>query len=85
MTNEIKTNINAVELSETELDAVAGGAAAVTIGDVKGYAQSAVNDFFQKNLTVAQQTLAGPGGSSTASVTNLQEIGTSAGQSIVVG
>ncbi|MCY6493879.1 CTB family bacteriocin [Leptolyngbya sp. GGD] len=83
MTSEIKTNINAVELSDNELDTVAGGLA-IAIGDVQGYAQSAANDFFQKNLTVAQQTFAGPGGSGTASVTNLQAIGSSAGQSIVI-
>lgn len=84
MTTEIKTNLVAVELSETELDSVAGGLA-VSIGDAKGFAQSAANDFFQKNLMVAQQTVAGPNGSGTASVMNLQEIGSSAGQSIAIG
>ncbi len=81
MINEI--NATAIELSEIELDAVAGGA--ITISDVQGYAQSATNDFFQKNLTVAQQTFAGPNGSGTASITNLAEIGSSAANSIAVG
>ncbi|MEP0898021.1 MULTISPECIES: CTB family bacteriocin [Leptolyngbya] len=77
------SEFNAIELSEIELDVVAGGA--ITISDVQGYAQTAVNDFFQKNMTVAQQTFAGPGGSFTSSVMNLTETKTSAGQSIVVG
>lgn len=80
--SELKSNL-VTELSETELDQVAGGLA-VSIGDVQGYAQSAANDFFQKNMTVAQQTFAGPNGSGTASVFNLQEIGSSAGQSTVI-
>jgi hypothetical protein len=79
MLNEIK----AIELSDNELDDVSGGA--ITIGDVQGYAQTAVNDFFQKNMTVAQQTFAGPNGSGTGSVTNVGVVGTFAGQNIVVG
>jgi hypothetical protein len=77
------SEFNAIELSENELDAVAGGA--ITISDVQGYDQTAFNDFFQKNMTVAQQTFAGPGGSFTSSVMNLTETKTSASQSIVVG
>lgn len=76
-------NLNAIELSDAELDTVAGGT--ITIGDVKGYGSDSLNDFFQKNLTVAQQTLAGPNGSSTASVTNLSQVSSSAGQTIFVG
>ena len=41
MNSEIK-NMVAVELSEQELDTVAGGLA-VTLGDVKGYASDAAN------------------------------------------
>ena len=77
-------NMVAIELSEQELDTVAGGLA-VTLGDVKGYASDAANNFSQKNLTVGQQTCAGPMGSSTGSVTLLEEIATSAGQGIVIG
>ncbi|MCU0548043.1 MAG: CTB family bacteriocin [Leptolyngbya sp. Prado105] len=79
MLNEIK----AIELSDNELDVVSGGA--ITIGDVQGYAQTAVNDFFQKNMTVAQQTFAGPNGSGTGSVVNLGITGGFSGQNIVVG
>lgn len=83
MNSQIK-NMDAVELSEQELDTVAGGLA-VTLGDVKGYASDAANDFFQKNLTVVQQTSAGPQGSYTGSVTKLEEISSSAGQAITIG
>ncbi|MBD2202271.1 hypothetical protein H6G33_11610 [Calothrix sp. FACHB-1219] len=83
MSNTIK-NIGAVELSEQELDNVAGGLALV-LGDVKGYSSQAGNDFFQKELIVAQQTTAGPNGSSTGSITSLKEISTSAGLNIAIG
>ena len=81
MTNEIKTN--AIELTETELDAVAGGA--IVIGDVTGFAQDAFNSFFQKDTKVAQRTFAGPDGSGTESATLISEIGSSAGQGIFIG
>ncbi|WP_292843264.1 CTB family bacteriocin [Nostoc sp. NMS8] len=77
-------NILAVELSEGELDTLAGGLA-ITFGDVQGFASDANNTFSQKNLTVGQQTFAGPNGSGTASLTNVQEIFSSAGQAIAVG
>ena len=77
-------NMVAVELSEQELDTVAGGLA-VTLGDVKGYASDAANNFSQKHLTVVQQTHAGPQGSYTGSVTNLTEIASSAGLAIIIG
>ncbi|RUT02502.1 hypothetical protein DSM106972_059800 [Dulcicalothrix desertica PCC 7102] len=79
MTNEINTN--AIELSIDELDTVAGGLA-ISLGDIGGFTSDAGNSFSQKNLAVGQQTFAGPGGSYTASVTNLQEIFSKAGQSI---
>ncbi len=80
MTNEIK-NI-AVELSLQELDTVAGGLS-ISLGDVQGYASGAANDFTQKNLSVGQQTYAGPGGSYTGSVTDLQKIASGALQNII--
>lgn len=82
--SELKSNFVAVELSETELDVVAGGLS-VTIDDANGFAQSSANDFVQKNMTVAQQTFAGPQGSGTASVFNFQINGSSAGQSLAIG
>ena len=73
--------INAVELSDLELDTVAGGLA-ISFGDVQGFASDASNTFSQKNLMVGQQTFAGPNGSGTVSMTNMQEIFSSAAQAI---
>ncbi|ARV59871.1 hypothetical protein BZZ01_15655 [Nostocales cyanobacterium HT-58-2] len=81
MSHEIKI---AVELSEQELDTVAGGLS-ITLGDGQVFASDAKNTFSQKNLVVGQQTFAGPGGSYTVSGTNLQEILSSAGQGIAIG
>ena len=83
MSKSIK-NVVAVELSEQELDNVAGGLS-IVLGDVKGYASEAANDFFQKDLVVAQTTTAGPNGSSTGSITSLKEIASSAGLNIAIG
>ena len=80
MTNEIN-NIGAVELSEMELDTVAGGLA-ISFGDVQGFASDATNTFSQKNLAVGQQTFAGPGGSGTISFTDVEGLFSSAGQGI---
>ncbi|TWH51370.1 CTB family bacteriocin [Dulcicalothrix desertica] len=79
----MNNEINAVELSFDELDTVSGGLA-ISLGDIGGFASDASNTFKQKNLTVGQQTFAGSGGSYTASVTNLQEIVSTAGQAIAI-
>ena len=84
MSNQIDVNHSAVELSEQELDTVAGGLT-ISLGDGQQFASDASNGFTQKNLAVGQQTFAGPGGSYTASMTNLQEISSSAGQGIAAG
>ncbi|MGF1675879.1 MAG: CTB family bacteriocin [Rivularia sp. (in: cyanobacteria)] len=83
MNNEFN-NMNAVELSDDELDTVNGGLA-ISFGDIQGFASDASNSFSQKNLAVGQQTFAGPGGSGTASMTSLQEIFSTAGQGIAIG
>ncbi|MBF2064839.1 MAG: CTB family bacteriocin [Calothrix sp. C42_A2020_038] len=83
MSNETN-NIYAIELSLDELDNLAGGLSLI-IGDVKGFASDANNSFYQKTLTVGQQTFAGPNGSYTASLFKFQETASSAGQSIVIG
>lgn len=54
------------------------------LGDIGGFASDASNTFKQKNLTVGQQTFAGPGGSYTGSVTNLQEIISTAAFSLLL-
>ncbi|MBW4603073.1 MAG: CTB family bacteriocin [Calothrix sp. FI2-JRJ7] len=82
MNNEINTN--AVELSFDELDTLAGGLV-ISLGDIGGFASDASNTFSQKNLGVAQQTFAGPGGSYTASGIQLQDIKSGAGQAIAIG
>jgi hypothetical protein len=83
MSNDIKNTV-AIELSSDELDTVAGGLS-ISLGDGQGFASDASNTFTQKNLAVGQHTFAGPHGSGTASLTNLQEISSSAGQGIAVG
>ena len=83
MTGVIKNTV-AVELSSDELDTVAGGLS-ISLGDGQGYASDASNKFSQKNLAVGQQTFAGPGGSGTASMANLTDIFSSAGQGIAAG
>jgi|GEM_PF-3017379 len=77
-------NMNAVELSLEELDTVNGGLA-MSFGDVQGFASDASNSFSQKNLTVGQQTFAGPNGSATVSMANVQDIFSSAGQALAIG
>ena len=83
MTNVIKNTV-AVELSEQELDTVAGGLS-ISLGDGQGFASDASNVFSQKNLAVGQQTFAGPHGSGTASLTNVTDISTGADQGLAIG
>ncbi|MDZ7958837.1 MAG: CTB family bacteriocin [Aulosira sp. DedQUE10] len=75
MSHEIK-NIVAVELSEDELDNVAGG---------QFLSLGTFSSFGQKNLTVAQETFSGLGGSYTATLVNAQEVYSQSGQSLTVG
>ncbi|MDZ7962699.1 MAG: CTB family bacteriocin, partial [Aulosira sp. DedQUE10] len=60
MSHEIK-NIVAVELSEDELDNVAGGFGIILDGG-QSLELNTGSSFHQKNLAVGQQTFAGPGG-----------------------
>ena len=76
MTSVIKNTI-AVELTEDELDTVHGGLS-ISLGDGQGFASDASNTFTQEKLAVGQQTFAGPHGSGTISLTNLEKISTSA-------
>ena len=77
-------NTVAVELTSDELDTVHGGLS-ISLGDGQGFASDASNKFTQHNLAVGQQTFAGPHGSGTASLTNLSDISSIAGQGIAVG
>ncbi|QIR39722.1 hypothetical protein HCG51_25440 [Tolypothrix sp. PCC 7910] len=83
MSNEIK-NIAAVELSEDELDNVAGGFG-IILGGGQTLGLTTGSTFEQKNLAVGQQTFAGPGGAGTTTLVNAQEIFSNAGQGLFVG
>ncbi|MBD2240867.1 hypothetical protein H6G35_30500 [Aulosira sp. FACHB-113] len=83
MSNEIK-NIAAVEMSEDELDNVAGGFG-IVLGGGQNLGLFTDSSFQQKNLAVGQQTVAGPGGAGTTSLVNAQDIISSAGQGLFVG
>ncbi|BAY89351.1 MULTISPECIES: CTB family bacteriocin [unclassified Tolypothrix] len=83
MSHEIK-NIVAVELSEDELDNVAGGFG-IILGDGQSLTLGTGATFQQKNLAVAQQTFAGPNGAGTTTLINAQEIFSDAGQVLTVG
>ncbi|BAZ03664.1 CTB family bacteriocin [Calothrix sp. NIES-3974] len=79
MSDEIKNS--AVELSIDELETVAGG-----FGIILAPAQALDLDtdanFQQKDLAVAQQTFAGPGGAGNALVVQAREIKSNSGQSL---
>ena len=83
MSNEIK-NTNAIELSETELDSVAGGFS-ISIGEGQNLALDTNSSFQQSNLVVGQQTFAGPTGAGTVTMVNAQDIFSNAGQGLGVG
>jgi hypothetical protein len=83
MSDEIKNSV-AVELSETELDSVAGGFA-ISIGDSQNLALNTNSFFQQSNLVVGQSTFSGPNGSGTVTAVNAQDIITNAGQALTVG
>ncbi|MBD2337153.1 hypothetical protein H6G64_14990 [Calothrix sp. FACHB-156] len=84
MSHEIK-NIAAIELSEDELDNVAGGFGGIVIGGGQNLDLFTNSSFQQKNLAVGQQTIAGPGGAGTTTLVNAQEIFSNAGQGLFVG
>ena len=83
MSNEIKKMV-AVELSEAELDTVAGGFS-ISIGEGQNLALDTTSSFQQKNIGVGQQTMAGPGGAGTVTMVNAQDIFSNAGQGLGVG
>ena len=83
MSNEIK-NTNAIELSETELDSVAGGFS-ISIGEGQNLALDTNSSFQQKNIGIGQQTMAGPTGAGTVTMVNAQDIFSNAGQGLGVG
>lgn len=92
MTNEVQpemmavelSDMGAVELSEDELDTVAGGLA-LNLGDGQSFSSDAFSEYGKKTLIVGQSTSAGPDGANTTSFTGLEEIFSRSGQSINVG
>lgn len=80
----MNNEINAVELSDLELDNVAGGFA-LSIGNGQNLALDTSSSFSQKILQVAQSTFSGPNGSGTTSLFNVSEIFTDASQSFGLG
>jgi hypothetical protein len=83
MSYEIKNSV-AVELSEVELDSVAGGFG-IIIGNGQNLGLYTNSSFHQSNLAVGQQTVAGPTGAGTTTLVNAQDIFSNAGQGLSVG
>ncbi len=83
MSNDLNNTV-AIELSEDELDTVAGGLS-ISLGDGQGFTSDASNTFSQENLMVGQKTFAGPNGSGTTSMANLESIFNSAEQGLALG
>jgi hypothetical protein len=80
----MNNELNAVELSDLELDLVAGGFG-ISIGDGQNLALDTNSSFSQKVLQVAQSTVSGPGGSATQTAVAASDIFTNAGQFLGVG
>ena len=80
----MNSEINAVELSDLELDNVAGGLG-ISIGNGQNLSLDTNSSFSQKVFQVGQSTFSGPNGSSTTSLFNVSEIFTDASQSFGLG
>jgi hypothetical protein len=80
----MNNEINAVELSDLELDTVAGGFA-ISIAPGQNLALDTNSSFSQKTLGFGQSTFSGPNGSGTTTLVSINEIFTDAGQNLAVG
>jgi hypothetical protein len=78
MSNEIKNQF-AVELSDSELDTVAGGLSLV-LGNGQSLTNDSISQFSQKTLLVSGGTFAGPGGTGNTFNVAAQETTSSSGQ-----
>jgi hypothetical protein len=83
MSNEIKNQF-AVELSEDELDTVAGGFA-LSIGNGQTLTNDSVSKFSQKDLLVTGGTFAGPNGAGNTFGVATREIYSGSGQMLGIG
>jgi hypothetical protein len=81
MSNEIKNQF-AVELSEDELDTVAGGFA---LGNGQSLTNDSVSKFSQKDLLVTGGTVAGPNGAGNTFGVAAREIYSFSNQNLGVG
>jgi hypothetical protein len=72
MSNEIKNQM-AIELSDSELDTVAGGFSLV-LGNGQSLTNDSLSQFQQKTTIVSGGTVAGPGGAGTTFSAGLQDI-----------
>lgn len=81
MSYEINPQV-AIELSEQELDTVAGG---LDLSNFKGLLSSETTGFKQRNIDAMTETTSGPNGSSTSSVSLISEIDTFADQFLALG
>ena len=80
----MNNELNAVELSDLELDSVAGGFA-FSIGEGQNLSLGTNSSFGQKMIQVGQVTTSGPGGSGTQTMISAGSIFTNAGQSFGLG
>ena len=88
MSNEIKSSEIkgqfAVELSEDELDTVAGGFSLV-LGNGQSLTNDSLSQFQQKTTIVSGGTVAGPGGAGTTFSAGLQDISSLSNQVLGIG
>ncbi len=80
----MNNELNAVELSDLELETVAGGFA-FSIGDGQSLSLGTNSSFGQKMLQVGQATTSGPGGSGTQTMISAGSIFTDASQGFGLG
>jgi hypothetical protein len=83
MSNEIKNQF-AVELSEDELDTVAGGFGLV-LGNGQSLTNDSISEFSQKDLLVTGGTVAGPTGAGNTFGVAAREIYSFSNQNLGVG
>ncbi|BAY50280.1 hypothetical protein SAMD00079811_79090 (plasmid) [Scytonema sp. HK-05] len=80
MSFQIKNN--QVEMSEQELDSVAGGLD-VSLGNVGNFTQDSASNFKATNFEIQDFTTAGPGGASTGTAAELQQTQSNALNNII--
>ncbi|WP_143172853.1 CTB family bacteriocin [Scytonema sp. HK-05] len=83
MSFEIKNN--RVEMSEQELDFIAGGVVGVDLGDYKHFIQNSGSNYKATNSEIADYTVASPGGSATGTTAQLQQTQSNSHNNIIVG